>query len=123
MKIRKIILATALLTSLLFTSCEKAMKPDTPLNISWLMKLAIDLDDYEQFNNLFTQGRKDTISEELFDAMRTITTSRTVSTTYQLLTFENGEMLLVRITPEEVEGEYRIEDIINVPEEMKEVFK
>ena len=28
---------------------KKTVKPDTPQNIGWLMKLAIDNDDYERF--------------------------------------------------------------------------
>ena len=123
MKAKSMLLITILMICFIFTSCEKTVKPDTPQNAGWLMKLAIDYDDYEEFNNLFSQGAKGTISKESFNEMQNITTAKTEYTHYQLLTFENGEMLLVRLTPEKVNGEYKIEDITIVPNEMNEIFK
>lgn len=50
-------------------------------------------------------------------------TAGTQYTHYELLTFENDEMLLVRLTPEKVNGEYKIEDVVIVTSKMKEIFK
>lgn len=123
MKIKSIILISILMICVVLTSCQKTVKSDTPQNTGWLMKLAIDNGDYERFNNLFSEGRKDIISRESFDEMKNITTAGTGHTHYQLLTFGNGEMLLVMLTPEKINGEYKIEDVIIVPNEMKGIFK
>ena len=48
---------------------------------------------------------KNIISQESFDEMRNITTAKTGYTHYELLTFENGEMLLVRLSPEKIKGD------------------
>ena len=123
MKIKSTLLIGILMICVVFTSCQKTMKPDTPQNTAWLMKLAIDNGDYERFNNLFNEGSENITSRDSFDDMKNITTAVTGYTHYELLTFENGEMLLVRFTPEKVNGEYKIEDVIIVPNEMKEIFK
>ena len=41
---------------------------------------------------------------------------------YETITFDDGEMLLVRITPDKIDGEYKIEDVTIVPEEMRDFF-
>ena len=123
MKIKSAFLIILLIFCVVFTSCQKTVKPDTPQNIGWLMKLAIDNDDYEKFNKLFSDGRKNIISQGSFDEMRNITTAETGYTHYELLTFENGEMLLVRLSPEKINGEYKIEDVTIVPDKMKELYK
>lgn len=87
------------------------------------MKLAVDNKDYEGLNKLFSDGRKDTLSRKEFVKMQGLTTAGTDFITYELLTFTNGEMFLVRLTPEKVNGEYKIEDVIIVPDNMKEIFK
>lgn len=55
--------------SIFLSSCEDTVKADTEQNATWLMKLAIGENDYDRFNELFSEGRKNTISEESFDAM------------------------------------------------------
>lgn len=105
-----------------FISCQKALKPDTPANAAWLMKIAIDEGDYKWFQSLFTETRKDAVSAEMFDEMGGITTAGTSFIQYSVLTFENGEMILVRLSPE-TKGEYKIEDVMIVPDDMKAFFE
>lgn len=121
MRTKSTLLISILMICVVFTSCQKTMKPDTPQNTAWLMKLAIDNGDYERFNNLLSE--KNIISRDSFDEMKNKTTAVAGYIHYELITFENGEMLLVRLTPEKVNGEYKIEDVIIVPNEMKEIFK
>lgn len=123
MKTKSTLLIGILMICVVFTSCQKTMKPDTPQNTAWLMKLTIDNGDYERFNNLFGEGRKSIISRDSFGDMKNITTAVTEYIHYELLTFENGEMMLVRLAPEKVNGEYKIENVIIVPNDMKEIFK
>jgi len=58
----------------------------------------------------------------MFNEIKNLTTAGSSYANYVLVTFENGEMLLVRLSPEKVNGEYKIEDVIIVPDEMKEMF-
>lgn len=80
------------------------------------MKLAIDNDDYESFNSLFSDGRKGSITESDFKELNDITTARAGYIRYELVTFDNGEMLLVRLTAADGNNEIEIEDVIVVPE-------
>lgn len=107
---------------IVLTSCQKTVKPDTPANAGLLMSHAINNGDYERFNALFSEGRKNTISRDKFNEMKNLISAGTGFTHYELLTFKNGEMLLVMLTPEKVNGKYKIEDVVIVPSEMKEIF-
>ncbi|MGY3715882.1 hypothetical protein ACWE42_10195 [Sutcliffiella cohnii] len=99
------------------------VKPDSTENVAWLMKLAIENDDYEAFDSLFSEGRKGSVSRTDFSEFGNLTTAGANYKKYELVTFENGEMLLVRLTPENEDNKYEIEDVIVVPEEMKVLFK
>ncbi|AST91302.1 hypothetical protein BC6307_08435 [Sutcliffiella cohnii] len=99
------------------------VQPDSTENVAWLMKLAIENDDYEAFDSLFSEGRKGSVSRTDFSEFTNLTTAGANYKKYELVTFENGEMLLVRLTPENEDNKYEIEDVIVVPEEMKVLFK
>jgi len=103
---------------------QKPVQPDTPANTAWLMKLAIDQGNYERFKELFADGRKDVITKEQFQAMKDLTTSGTSYVHYELAKFENGTMLLIRLTPEKDKGgKYYIEDVKKISNEFKSVFE
>lgn len=121
----KLFLLTSILMGVIIGCSNETVKPDNPVNTAWLMKLAIDNDDYASFDSLFADGRKGSISESDFKELKKITTARAGYTRYQLVTFDNGEMLLVklRITPPNENNEIEIEDVIVVPDDMKELFK
>lgn len=118
-----IVLVFAVLLIYFFTAGPKILEPDTPTNAAYLLKHAIDNRDYSYFNSLFTEGRKNTISEENFLKLSKITTSGSSYAHYELITFENGEMLLVLLTPEKVDGKYQVQDIKVVPKEIRWFFK
>lgn len=120
---KALIIMCVMVFSLFLFSCEDTVKPDTEQNATWLMKLAIDENDYERFNELFSEGRKNTVSEKIFDAMSELSTAGASYKNYELITFENGEMLLVKLTPMTIDGEYKIEDVMIVPDEMKSFFE
>ena len=106
------------------TSCQqqKILTPETPSKASWLMKMRMDYKDYQGFKSLFSEGRKQSVPIEEFNKMSKLTTAKTDFKNYQVLTFENGEMLLVRLSSVKIDGEYKIEDVIIVPENMKSLF-
>lgn len=101
---------------------NKTVKPESPENTTWLMKSAIDNDDYVSFNSLFSDGRKGSISESDFKELKKMTSASAGYIRYELVTFDNGEMLLVRLTPPDGDNEIEIEDVIVVPDSMKELF-
>lgn len=86
------------------------------------MKVSIDQQDYKRFNQLFSEGRANSVQKNEFEGLKTLTSARTVYTNYELLRFDNGNMLLVRLTPPNEDGEIEIEDVKIVPEEMKSLF-
>lgn len=108
-------------------SCSKGklMNPDTPLNTGILLNHAISNENYEDFNDLFSDGRKNYISKD--DFQKLVDISKTSSggqgyTLFEVITLENGEMFLVRLTPKDMNGKYEVEDVILIPKEMKEFF-
>ncbi|WLD94359.1 hypothetical protein [Alkalihalobacillus sp. AL-G] len=103
---------------------EKVIQPDTPVNASWLMKLQIDNKDYGRFQSLFYEGAEENVSKETFQQFGEITTSGTNFKNYELLTFENGEMLLVEFAPKQDNDDvYKIVNVKLVPNEMKSLFR
>lgn len=107
---------------LIFCTQGKVLKSNTPINAEWLIKLAIDNNDYEAFNNLFSKGKKGIITKEDFNELNNITTAGSSHGLYDIITFQNEEMLLVRLTPEKINREYQVEDVIRIPDEMKQFF-
>lgn len=121
---KKFTIVVMLLLLLVGCSDEKAMEPDTALNAAWLMKLNIDNQNYDSFKSLFFEGAKDNVSRETFKQFGELTTSGTNFKSYELLTFDNGEMLLVEFAPKsEGDKHYKIVNVKEVPEGMKVLFE
>ncbi len=71
----------------IFVGCSnKTLKPDSPDNTARLMILAIDNNDYESFNYLFSEGRKGSVSKSDFRELQDITTAGIEYKRYELLT-------------------------------------
>ena len=100
----------------------KIVKADTPWIAASLAKMDIDNGNYDAFNRLFSEGRQSCISEEKFSDMKKFTTPGADYKNYELVTFSNGKMLLIYLTPEKIDGEYKLQDIIEVPDNMKSLF-
>ena len=58
-----------------------------------------------------------------FNELKKLTTAGTELKHYELLTFTNGKMILIELTQERANGEYRIEDVKEVPDEIKSLLK
>lgn len=128
MKKKSLLIALVLTSIFLLCSCtkEKVVKPDTPLNTGLLLNHAIKSENYEAFNSLFSEGRKNCISEETFQNLIQATEGGSGGsgyTLYEVITLDNGEMFLVRLTPTETDGKYEVEDVTLLSGEMKEFFK
>lgn len=109
----------------MFTSCsnQKIVRPDTPVNAGIVMESFLKAGNYEDFNELFTDGRKNSVSIKQFNELRKLTTAGTGYELYELHTFSNGKMILIRLTPDKINGEYKIEDVKEVPKEIKSLLQ
>lgn len=103
----------------------RLMKPDTPVNTALIARNALISGNYSLFNSLFTEGRKNSISEQEFQKIRKGVQSGSAGfTSFQLVTLPNGDGLLIRLSPEkDSSGNYGIEDIKVVPKESMEMFE
>ena len=119
------LLTMAIITLLVVGGClEKPILPNTPQNTAWLMKLAIDQGNYEQFKELFAEGRKEVITKDQFNTLKDLTTTGAEYRNYEFVRFDNDTILLIRLTPEkDGNGKYYIEDVKKVPSELKNVFE
>jgi uncharacterized lipoprotein NlpE involved in copper resistance len=121
---KKIVVGILLILLILVGCNEKVMQPDTPLNATNLMKFQIDNQNYSAFQSLFLEGTEDAVSVDTFQEFGEISTASANYKNYELLTFSNGEMLLVEFKPKlEDEDEYQIVDVKRVPDEMKSLFE
>ncbi len=118
-------LIISIMLALLLVGCtEETMEPDTPMNAAWLMKLNLGAQDYEEFQSLFYEEAKENVSKETFQQYSSLTTSNSNYKNYELITFENGEMLLVEFAPKlEDDEHHKIVNVKQVPEEFKTLFK
>ncbi|TGY40227.1 hypothetical protein E5347_15555 [Clostridium sartagoforme] len=115
---------TLIINSLFLISCneDNVLKPDSPTNTSILIKNYIDADNYEEFKGLLSEDLDNSISKEEFNKFKDIVTAGSNHNLYDIITFENGEMLLIKLTSTPVNDEYKVEEVIQVPAELKTFF-
>lgn len=105
-------------------SNENEIQPDKPENTAMLMNHSLFFNDYDSFLALYSEGRRDSVTKELFDVLVQIKNESTGGANYrnyELVTFDNGKMLLIQLSHKR-EGRVEIENIIVVREEMQELF-
>lgn len=107
----------------LFVACDdNRLKPDTPTNTTVMLDMAIHGDNYERFNKLFSEERKNVASKDMLKELNNLSTEASSYTHYEVIEYSNGEMLLVRLNYRQEKGEYEVEDIVKIPKEMKKLF-
>lgn len=89
-----------------------------PIDVGLSFKEAVRVEQYEVARTLMAEGRKEHISDETLKKVNEIMSSGTSFKTYQLLEFDNGEMVLLNLTPNK-----EIQDVLIVPDELKSIFK
>lgn len=102
---------------------DQKLHTDTPVSTAIELQNFIKAGNYEGFNDLFTEERQNVISKDQFVEMANRVTEGASYSHYELIKFTNGEMLLVLMTQEKVNGKYKVEDVIPVSEEMKKIFE
>lgn len=122
---RNLLLLAIILTIPLFSACtgEKPMEPDTPEKAVIMLKQSLSNNDEEGLNALLIESKRGTVSKDTLKELKSITTAGAELQKYEIIHFENGEMLLVRLSEDLGSGRYEIADIKQVPEEMKELFE
>ena len=125
MKKTKLLFSLIIISTLFLISCtkDKALEADSPANTSILVKNYIDAGNYEAFNDLFSDDLKNSVAKEDFEKLKNISTSGSDYSLYNIITFENGEMLLIQLSTSTIDGEYKIVKVVTVPEELKSLFK
>jgi len=104
-------------------SDDEQVKPDSPMNAAFLMKYQIGSQNYDEFQKLFYDSTEDTISKDEFDQFKEISTAGANFKDFELITMDNGEMLLVEFAPLlDDQSEYKIVNVKLVPEEMRALF-
>ena len=83
----------------------------------------MSLQTYKQFTDTYVRGEESWISKEQFHEVKSLMTAQTNHKTYELLTFDNGQMILMEFATMPEDDEFKIQGIKIVPEEMKEFFK
>ncbi|WP_442600760.1 hypothetical protein [Paenibacillus sp. KN14-4R] len=116
-KLFKLLILISLI--ILSVSCSKDKESD-PIQTSIQMKQAIFFNDFEDFQSLFSSQRKSAATKEMFRALKEIEDPSADYKSYTLITLGNGRMLLVNHTPGK---DYKIQDIVIVPEDLKILFE
>lgn len=117
MKKKSVISIIIIICILLITACQKTN--NTPLLSSMSMKASMEHLDYKEFKNEYAQGEESWISEEQFVEVKSLLTSNSSHETYELVKFDNGEMILVEFATTPQNGEYKVQGIKVVPDEIK----
>ena len=120
MKKKSIIAIILLICILLFAACQKTN--NTPLLSSMSMKASMEHLNYKEFKDAYAQGEESWISEEQFTEVKSLLTSNSSHKTYELVKFDNGEMILVEFATTPQNGEYKVQGIKIIPDNMKDFF-
>lgn len=121
MKKKNVILIILLIIILSITACQKTNS--TPLYASMSMKVDMEHLNYKEFTDAYSRGEESWISKEQFDEVKGLITDKVGHETYELLKFDNGEMILVEFATMTEDDEFKIQGIKIVPDEIKEFFK
>ncbi|TYS17505.1 hypothetical protein FZC78_06405 [Rossellomorea vietnamensis] len=121
MKIKNNIIAVSVLLNVLlgFLFYNETTK-EGPVDVGLSFKEAVRVENYKMAKTLIAEGRQEHISEETLKKINEVMSAGTGFKTYELLEFDNGEMVLLNLTPD---AKYEIQDVTIVPDELKSIFK
>ncbi|WP_407268979.1 hypothetical protein [Radiobacillus sp. PE A8.2] len=121
MKIKNIIIVVSVLLNVVFGFLfynETTKKG--PVDVGLSFKEAVRVENYELAKTLMAEGKQEHIAEETLKKVNEVMSAGTSFKTYELLEFDNGEMVLLNLTPD---AKYEIQDVVIVPDELKSIFK
>lgn len=85
--------------------------------------MAISENNYDSFKELFSDENKNTVSKDTLSEFSKVTTAGFDNSLYSLITYSNGEMFIAKLSAKKINGEYKVEDVMKVPEKMKKLFQ
>jgi hydrogenase maturation factor len=94
-----------------------------PADVGYSFHRAVQVENYVFAKTLIDEGRQKYISDETLKKVNEIMTSGTSYKSYQLLEFDNGEMVLLNLHNNTPDSKYKIQDVVIVPDELKVAFK
>lgn len=115
-----IIAASVLLNIVLGFLIYNETQKDGPFDVGLSFKEAVRVENYELAKTLMAEGRQEYITKETLNKVNEVMSAGTSFKTYELLEFDNGEMVLLNLTPD---AKYEIQDVVIVPDELKPIFK
>ena len=121
MKIKNIVIVLSIVLNFILVIMifiDKNNDNDSPTDVGILFKEAVRTENYSLAKRIVAQDRDEYVTEETLKKINEIMSSKTSFKTYQLLEFDNGEMVLLNLTPN---NEYKIQDVTIVPEEFSGV--
>jgi hypothetical protein len=93
---------------------------EEPLDVGLSFKEAVRVKDYTLAKTLMAKGRKEQFTDKKLKKINEIMSAGTTYKTYQLLEFDNNEMVLLHLSPDD---KYEIQDVVIVPEGLKSIFR
>jgi uncharacterized membrane protein YvbJ len=124
MKTRNIIITVSVLLNvvlgILFYNETLKKGPD---DVGYSFQSAVQVEDYVAAKTLIDEGRQKHISDETLKEVHELMTSGTSYKTYQLLEFDNGELVLLNLHNNTPDRKFKIQDVVIVPDEFKSIFK
>lgn len=101
----------------LLVSCSKSQALPNATAIS--LKQSLNFDNFAKFQTLFSEGKRSTATKELFEKLKEINSAGAEYKSYTVIALDNGEILLVKLTPNE---EKAVQSITVIPQEYKVLF-
>ncbi|MFC4323096.1 hypothetical protein [Litchfieldia salsa] len=123
MKIKNLVILSSILLNVIlsFLLYNEATRVDPgPVDIGVAFKDAVRYEEYSLAKTLMAEARVEHISEEILKEVNEIMSASTSFRTYELLEFDNGEMVLLNLTPD---NKYHIQDVMIIPDDQKRIFK
>lgn len=111
-----VVLIFSLMIALLVSCSSSQLSPNAKA-IS--LKQSLTFDEFDKFQTLFSEGKRSTATKELFEKLKEINSARAEYKSYSVIALDNGEMLLVNLTPNE---EQAVQSITVIPQEYKVLF-
>ncbi len=87
------------------------------------MKHALSNTSTEQIDELLITGKKGTIPKAQLEKLKEKVTAGAELRTYEILKFENGDMILAYLSRNASSGLYEIVEFKEVPDDMKALFE
>lgn len=97
-----------------------------PTSVSLLLNETISKVDYDSFKSLFLENYEKIPSKEEFHKLKYLSKIGSSYNLFEIIQYDNGEIILIKFSPYKINDEYKIIDIKKVKEEdinkIKEYF-